>query len=993
MVSLFKKILKAIIWLAISLLLMFIILVVLIQIPAIQNKLTHYAISFISNKTHTRVDLKKISISFPKSVVIDGLFLEDIKKDTLLYAGEAKVNIAFRDLFNHKIHISSFALEGVNLNLNRKETDSLFNYDFLLTAFSDTTKQTNVLPKTPSKWTFSLDNVSMKGIRIHYDDEYGGMNAALDLKHLKLKMDHVDLAKSIYSIDELLIESLTATVLIKKQAQSIVTGINLLKLKDADIDLQSDLAVKIKRIDLEDNSLFYKVLSKPELKNTFDAGNLNFKHITLAATDIYYSSVKTGASVKKFTAVDQNNFSITEFQTDFSMDQHSITAKKLKATTTNSSIDADIKLQYSSLKSLTDSLQSVILNADMRRISIRNSDITYFSPQLTRQAFFKDGMTLTTISGSINGTLNNLNGKNLIIETGANTLLKSDFIITGLPDIETTHFNFPNLKIKSGRKDIERMAGLLIPKTIELPEKISMQVRFKGQVKDFESTVDMGSSYGSAHIFAAIDRSENFSSKVSLTNFDFGSLLKNKKMYGPVTLTAETDGKGFDTKTIKAKIKADVSQIYLNNYTYHNLNIDGNITGQKFEGKINLNDENAVFDFDGLVNLNPNQEQYVFRLNVPGVDLEKLNFTKDDIRISLTAVANLKGGQVQVLNGKAGITNIIIAHEGKKYVLDSLLFASINEPNKSDINLSSALIGIKYTGTVSPTDLPGALSQFLNNYFPFSDAGPIKKKSGLSAFNFEIQLHNHPIISEVLFPQLKEFDPGIIQGSFDEAKNELKLNATIKKMVYGTTVIKDLEVNVNSDVNSLNYKISSLNISNAQIKLENFLFEGKLADKTIIANISSIDQKQNKKLLIRSQIKKSGANYRVMLDPKDFYLMNNRWDIAADNYIEFGKQGFLIHHLFMNKTESQINMASVHDQFNDDLSIDIKNFKLDDISRIIEKDTSLVKGNVDGNVLLKRVNNTYGIIADAKISNLFVRDIPIGNLTMKAGNPTAGKFD
>ena len=112
--------------------------------------------------------------------------------------------------------------------------------------------------------------------------------------------------------------------------------------------------------------------------------------------------------------------------------------------------------------------------------------------------------------------------------------------------------------------------------------------------------------------------------------------------------------------------------------------------------------------------------------------------------------------------------------------------------------------------------------------------------------------------------------------------------------------------------------------------------------------------------------------------------MNNRWDIAADNYIEFGKQGFLIHHLFINNAESQINIASVHDQFNDDLNIAVKNFKLDDISRIIEKDTSLVKGNVDGNVLLKRVNNSYGLIADAKISNLIVREVPVGNLSVKA---------
>jgi hypothetical protein len=42
------------------------------------------------------------------------------------------------------------------------------------------------------------------------------MNAAIDLKHLNLKMDKINLEQSIYSIDELLIDRLTASILIKK---------------------------------------------------------------------------------------------------------------------------------------------------------------------------------------------------------------------------------------------------------------------------------------------------------------------------------------------------------------------------------------------------------------------------------------------------------------------------------------------------------------------------------------------------------------------------------------------------------------------------------------------------------------------------------------------------------------------------------------------------------------------------------------------------------
>ena len=362
------------------------------------------------------------------------------------------------------------------------------------------------------------------------------------------------------------------------------------------------------------------------------------------------------------------------------------------------------------------------------------------------------------------------------------------------------------------------------------------------------------------------------------------------------------------------------------------------------------------------------------------------------MRISFAASADLKGGDFNNLNGKMGIGNMIIAHEGKRYLLDSLLVASINQPRRSKINFSSALVGIKYSGTLSPVALPSILTQFVNSYFPITDEKPAKASTDSTNFKFEIQLHNHPILSEVFFPELKEFEPGIITGSFDKEKQSLLLDATVKKLVYGSIELNNLAFNVTSNSTELNYKLAVRTVSNTQINLDNFLFDGKLAQNKLTANISSIE-KENKKLLIKSEITKVKDNYKFALDPQGFYLMNNLWDVADDNFIEFGKQGFMIHHLFMDHAAEQINISSVNNRFNDDLSITINNFKLDNISQIIEKDSSLIKGIVDGNALLKRVNNSYGIIADANISNLIYQSIPIGNLVVKAENPSTEKFD
>lgn len=1059
LVPLYRKLLKTFIWIVLIFVILFFLIAGLIQIPSIQTKIVHYATSFVSSKTHTKVEIKNISISFPKSVVVEGIYLEDLTKDTLLYAGNAKLNIALFDLFSNKISISSFSLEDANLNLYSTKTDPLFNYNFLITAFSDTSSRVKADTLSPSKWTFSLDVVKLKNIRFRYNDEYIGMNVAVKLRNLDLKMDKLDLENSFYGIDVLVVEGLFTNILMKEVttvssqtadlpifvAKNLVitnseinftdsigklalfSTINQVKLKDASINLQKQLLssgtiylskseitynnfaskdstianpastsenawkVSVKKIDLEDNSIAYHSGNKPELKNSFDPDHLKYSHLTLQANELDYSPDQTKVNVKKFSAVDQNNFTIIGFETDFRMDQHSITAKKLKANTTNSSVDGDFDIQYSSLTFLIDSMQFENLNLDIQSISISNSDLNYFIPQLGKQPYFKNKKSKTSFSGQVNGSINNLSGKNVVLKAGINTILKTDFNIIGLPDYQTAIFDFPNLGINTVRKDIEMMADTLLPESIVIPENISMLIVFKGKIKSFESTANLNSSFGNANLVASVDPEENFNTTIILKSFDLGSLLNDTLMYGPVSLTAEASGKGLDMKTIEAKIKAEVSELYLNKYTYHNLSLDAAVSEEKYKGKLVLKDENAELELDALLDLIPGQEHYKFDLNLKGADLQKLNFSKTDLRIGMSATADFSGDALDHINGKAEITNIVIAQEGKRYLLNSAVLTTINEKNKSEFNVKSALVDIKYVGTVFPSSLPTGLSQFITNYFPLSDS--VSTSPQLSDFNFEIQLHNHPIITAVLFPEIQEFQAGIIQGSFDSAKNNLKLNAVMNKIVYGTTEINDFSIDLKSDSKVLNYQVSCRNISNSLVSLEHFLIDGKLADNKINTSISSVDDRGNRKLQIHTQIIREKTNYKLTLDPSDFFLMDEKWNIAADNYIEFGEQGFLIHHFFINNNESQLNIASVNDQFNDDINIGIKNFMLDDISKVIEKDTAFVKGIVDGNIVLKRINNSYGLIANAKITELEVSNIPIGNLTIKADNPSIEKFN
>lgn len=1056
--SVIGKVIKVIIFVALGFLLFVLTVSALIQIPFIQTKIVHYTVSLVGDKTNTRVEIEKVSISFPKSIVVEGLYLEDKQKDTLIFAGKAKVDIALLDLFSNKININSFKLNDATVKLYNSKIDPLFNFDFLATAFTDTTSQIEADTLSAKKWVFNINSLYLKNFNLTFNDNYSGMKVNVAIDNSELNVDVIDFEKSIFDFDKMVIKGLNTIVQQKtsnniKEVDSeivmprfsakklqirnsivnyidsvgfmtILTSLDSCELKNVSLDLQKEL-LKSENINLANseisyhdfkteiivdsisksnwivavNNIFfnnvdfiYKVGDKTSSQKEFDPNNLNFDIMDLSATDFYFSENLTKVSVGKFSAINHHYFVINSLACDFSMDDHSIITKKLKLKTPNSFIDADLSIQFVSMETFAESPQFSILDLDMRNLSFKNQDVLYFSNALNEQAFFQNTENTTKISGKLLGSMDHLTGNNLVVKIGENTSLETDLFISGLPDFKTATFDFQNLKIHTGKKDIVMIAGSSLPQNIELPADINLQGSFNGKIKSFKSELIINSSFGDVSFIAAIDAKENFSVSVSMDKLDLGQFLKDTLLFGPVSLSAEAIGSGLDIKTLKAKIKADATLLFLNQYNYQNLSLNGTITGKQFEGNINLNDENAVFDFAGLVNLNKGQEEYKFRLNVNGADLQKLHIVDDNVGVSFIAEANLKG-VVNKINGTAGVSDIIIVHNNKTYRLESLLSASVNEPERSEFTINSPLIGIKYSGTISPEALPLVLKQFINNYFPISDSITQLAKSEHSKFNFEIKLHNHPIFSEFLFPDLNEFIPGIITGSFDSEKNDLKLNASIEKIVYGTTEIKDFDILASSDNSALNFKISTRNISNSQVSLDNLLIDGNIANNKISTSISSIDGKKYKKLLLRSHLIKESSNYKLTLDPAEFYLMNKKWDIAADNYIEFSKQGFLVHHLFLNNTKSQLSIESVNDHFNEDLKINIKDFNLFDISGIFTKDSALVQGIVDGEILLKQVDNSKGIIADATIKDLFVRNIPIGNLSLKAENASGERFN
>ena len=71
----------------------------LFEIPAAQNFVAREATEIISRKLGTRISIDRVDIGLFYRVSLDGFYVEDFQRDTLLYAGRLDARIKSLGLF------------------------------------------------------------------------------------------------------------------------------------------------------------------------------------------------------------------------------------------------------------------------------------------------------------------------------------------------------------------------------------------------------------------------------------------------------------------------------------------------------------------------------------------------------------------------------------------------------------------------------------------------------------------------------------------------------------------------------------------------------------------------------------------------------------------------------------------------------------------------------------------------------------------------------
>ncbi|MHC0446171.1 translocation/assembly module TamB domain-containing protein [Flavobacterium sp. 3-218] len=262
-----KKTLRILLWCVGSVVTLLLLLIILIQVPSVQNFVKDKAITYLQGKIKTKVSLDKILIKFPKDVVLEGFYFEDQKKDTLLAGKRLEVDVDLFKLVSSELEINSVSLENVKANISRNK-DGVFNFDYIIKAFES--KEPKVEDPDAKPFKISVVKVNLDQVKFNFKDDYSKNDIRVNLTHFDTKFKKFDLDKMDFNIPNINLNGLKVIL-----NQDVVEKIAEVSIQTVDtVSKRPDFKLKLDKIALSKIDIAYDNKDS-RLDSGIKLGNLN----------------------------------------------------------------------------------------------------------------------------------------------------------------------------------------------------------------------------------------------------------------------------------------------------------------------------------------------------------------------------------------------------------------------------------------------------------------------------------------------------------------------------------------------------------------------------------------------------------------------------------------------------------------------------------------------------------------------------------------------
>lgn len=743
--------------------------------------------------------------------------------------------------------------------------------------------------------------------------------------------------------------------------------------------------------------------------------NLNFRVTNANKVDsVNYAANNAGGNLQDLSIVgtnfsskirglyfnDKYGLDVTNLTTDFSYSETAMHFENTTLQTENTNINADIDFLYKK-EDLSDFVNKVQIKARFNESEVAVQDVKNFYDEL-------NGNDILSLQGSLNGTLNNFELKNLISSSEKGLKIQGDlyfvnavsrergFVFEGdLVNLTATYRELRNI--------LPNVLGKNLPTEFGKIGKFNLNGKVKVTPDQIQTDINVNSQIGALKTDLQISNIDNidyakYDGKIQLKNFNIGKFFNNP-LFGKVSLKGDVNGSGFKLDNISTSFVGKVSEFGFKQYNYKNIEANGQYQNNKFDGELTIDDDNFKMKFNGLADLSSEVHEFDFKSDIGYLNLKETNlFTRDSIsKLKGSFELDIEGNTFDDIVGNAIFKDVFYTNQKqefsfKQFKVSSSVKDSIKRIDLESEDIAQGFVTGKFTFSEVAKVAQNALGSIYTNYQPYEVA-----PNQFLDFNFTV--YNQ--IVNVFFPDIYIDDNTKLKGKIESNKNQLRFAFSSPRIdAYGNE-FKEILLRTDNqnplynshltaaEVNTKFYNISKLNLLN-RTENDTLYFKSEFD--------GGLKNNENFNLDFFYTINKEKKSV-VGFEKSTFVIKNTAWSMNPDEkYTD--KITFDLKNNEFDFSQFKLISGQQKIEFNGSLKGDSEKTLLANLTKVKlqsflpEIDSLALKGRVSGNIDFVQKGTVYSPEANLIISNFEVNNFKQGELAINiAGDNSYEKYN
>jgi hypothetical protein len=758
--------------------------------------------------------------------------------------------------------------------------------------------------------------------------------------------------------------------------------------------------IEIRSISIE-NSKFRLSSYKPtRIDYGINFEDLLLKNLNIDAKNFALNSDTISIIVNDMNFVEKCGFKADKFRMAFSMCNKYMNFDKLRIKAEGSNLQLPyLHMSFDAIDKMSNFIQDVTLDIQFENSLVNSKTVGYIVPELKNYDFS------AVVNGKIKGPLNDVRGRNIMLTTGTQTVLATNFRISGLPDIEQTMMIIDVKEFSTSSSDIEKFKLkdthqpiIDLPSNLNDLRKITYRGNFTGFINNFVAYGTLTTAIGKISLDLSIKpdtaQKTEFNGNVSTANLELGKLAGTNSL-GKISLDAKVKGTSKDAQ-FNAFVDTKISQLEANSYNFSNITVSGNISNRTYIGSIFLDDPNCKLNFLGKVDFSDTIPVFDFSAFVPRIDLVQLNLNSADSisQASFLFTAKFSGNSLDNSKGEIKIVNSSYKNQNGEFKLSDITVNADNNKNSKLITFQSEFAEGELRSKYNYSNILENLQNLLYLYVPAlnSTNKPLLKKEVVQNPEFndyivKLRLKKTKKITDVLAPDFRIAENTSVFGIFNPDLKTLMLKVKIPELSIGTNTLKDISIDGQTKDSIFDASILIPQISMGGSNIRNISLSTSVKHNILDFTFGW----DNKQTPINRGTVKAIANFNpssmhngevanIGFKQSEFIINDSIWSITPSS-INLDTSNIAINQFNIhNQNQSLSVTGNISKNPKDSIQLNLENIDVSNLNFYLKSIGYNIGGRIGGQAKISGIYSTPTLLADIGIRKFVVNDREIGNV-------------